>query len=102
MKGINIYRRVRRQRVAESRFHTRQERISERNRLMIMRYYYWTEIRRMRFDDVLRILSDKEFFINERTIQTVIAQDNGIYHSLSDGQMKIASVRTEYPNWNWN
>ena len=30
--------------------------IKKRNEALIRRYYYWTEIRRRRFDDVLKIL----------------------------------------------
>ena len=42
---------------------SRRDRLEKRNRIMTARYYYWTEIKRRRFDDVLRILSDNEFFV---------------------------------------
>ena len=35
---------------------SRRDRLEKRNRIMTARYYYWTEIKRRRFDDVLRIL----------------------------------------------
>ena len=36
------------------------------------RYYYWTEERRLRFDDALTLLSKQEFFISEERIMTII------------------------------
>lgn len=56
---------------------SRRDRLEKRNRIMTARYYYWTEIKRRRFDDVLRILSDNEFFVEERTISnTLVEQDD--------------------------
>lgn len=46
--------------------------ISLRDETLIRRYYYWTEIQRRRFDDALRILSEKEFFISESRIMAII------------------------------
>lgn len=43
-----------------------------RNEELLRRYYYWTEIRRLRFDDTFRILSTKEFFLSEERIRTII------------------------------
>lgn len=49
---------------------SRADRIAKRNRLLTARYYYWTELERRRFDDVLKILADNEFFVEDRTIST--------------------------------
>lgn len=38
------------------------ELITERNKRIYERYFYWTEIKRIRFDDALQILSKREFF----------------------------------------
>lgn len=48
------------------------ELIALRNEELLRRYYYWTEIRRLRFDDTFRILSTKEFFLSEERIRTII------------------------------
>ncbi len=50
--------------------------ISLRDQKLIERYYYWTEIRRRRFDDVLKILSVEEFFIAEKTIEDLLRINN--------------------------
>lgn len=46
--------------------------ITARNKKLIERYYYWTEIKRRRFDDVIKILSEQEFFISEYCVLGII------------------------------
>lgn len=46
--------------------------IKKRNEALVGRYYYWTEVQRLRFDDALRILSETEFFISEQRIMAII------------------------------
>jgi hypothetical protein len=48
------------------------ELIEKRNEALLRRYYYWTEKERLRFDDALKVLSEKEFFISEERIETII------------------------------
>jgi hypothetical protein len=51
--------------------------IVKRNEALCRRYYYWTETRRLRFDDTLRILSEREFFLSEERIMAIIRQCRG-------------------------
>lgn len=46
--------------------------IELRDEELCRRYYYWTEERRLRFDDALTLLSKQEFFISEERIMTII------------------------------
>lgn len=46
--------------------------IELRDEALCRRYYYWTEERRLRFDDALTILSKQEFFISEERIMNII------------------------------
>ena len=46
--------------------------IQARDRKLFARYYYWTEVKRLRFDDALHILSTEEFFISESRIMQII------------------------------
>lgn len=48
------------------------ELIELRDKALCRRYYYWTEERRLRFDDALTILSKQEFFISEERIMSII------------------------------
>ena len=80
---------------------TRAERREARRRLMAARFYYWTEVRRRRFDDVMHILSEHEFFVDERSIMDVL---RGVSHYLSDLHTRretAAALRRAYPSWNW-
>ena len=41
------------------------ELVALRDAALVRRYYYWTEVKRLRFDDVFKKLSTEEFFISE-------------------------------------
>jgi hypothetical protein len=53
------------------------ELIRQRDEALCRRYYYWTEVQRLRFDDALKVLSEKEFFISEERIMTIIRKMGG-------------------------
>ncbi len=36
--------------------------IAARDQRVFERYYYWTEVKRLRFDDAVKKLSEEEFF----------------------------------------
>ena len=46
--------------------------VAARDQRMFERYYYWTEIPRLRFDDAIRKLSEEEFFVSESRVMQVI------------------------------
>ena len=48
------------------------ELINLRDEALYRRYYYWTEVQRLRFDDALKLLSEREFFISEERIMSII------------------------------
>lgn len=48
------------------------ELIKLRDAALCRRYYYWTEKQRLRFDDALRVLSEREFFLSEERIMAII------------------------------
>ena len=60
------------------------ELIKLRNKKLIERYFYWSEIKRRRFDDVLTILSTEEFFLSEATIERLIRDNDGLLQKLFD------------------
>ena len=75
---------------------------TKRNRILTARYYYWTELERRRFDDVLRILSDNEFFVEERTISNALMEQDEFYRSLLQGKTTKRQLRRMFPSFNWN
>lgn len=46
--------------------------VNSRNQRIYERYYYWTEVKRLRFDDALKRLSTEEFFLSESRIMQII------------------------------
>ena len=46
--------------------------IEQRNEMLLERYYYWTEVKRLRFDDVIKKLSEEEFFLSESRVMQLI------------------------------
>lgn len=48
------------------------ELIQKRDLKLLQRYYYWTEVKRLRFDDALKILSEEEFFISVDRIMAIV------------------------------
>lgn len=48
------------------------ELVNSRNVRIYERYYYWTEVKRLRFDDALQKLSSEEFFLSESRIMQII------------------------------
>lgn len=46
--------------------------IEKRNAKIAARYYYWTEVMRLRSDDAIHQLSEEEFFLSEATILQIL------------------------------
>lgn len=80
---------------------TPQDRLAKRNRTIVARYYYWTEIKRRRFDDVMKILSDYEFFVGERTIQNALVDYDTLLHSLLDQRPTTRKLAKLFPGFEW-
>lgn len=81
---------------------SRRERLDRRNEIMTARYYYWTEIKRRRFDDVVKILADREFFIEERTVSSILVETQGLFNSLVREEADARRLRSLYPGWEWD
>ena len=81
---------------------SRRDRLEKRNRIMTARYYYWTEIKRRRFDDVLRILSDNEFFVEERTISNTLVEQDDFYNELLRSKISTRKLKAMFPGFDWN
>ena len=81
---------------------TPQDRLAKRNRTIAARYYYWTEIKRRRFDDVMKILSDYEFFVGERTIQNALVDQDELLHSLLEQRPTTQKLAKQFPGFEWH
>ena len=81
---------------------TPQDRLAKRNRTIVARYYYWTEIKRRRFDDVMKILSDYEFFVGDRTIQNALVDQDKLLHSLLEQRPTARKLAKLFPGFEWH
>lgn len=88
--------------VCDASITCRRDRLDKRNRIMTARYYYWTEIKRRRFDDVLKILSDNEFFVEDRTISNTLVEQNDFYHELLRSKTSTRRLKAMFPGFDWN
>lgn len=48
------------------------ELINERDKKLFERYYYWSEVQRLRFDDTIHKLAYEEFFLSEATTLRIV------------------------------
>lgn len=81
---------------------SRKDRVDKRNRIMTARYYYWTELKRRRFDDVLKILSDNEFFVEERTISNALVEQDKFLNKLLLEKYNSRKLRHFFPGFDWD
>ena len=81
---------------------TPQDRLEKRNRTIVARYYYWTEIKRRRFDDVMKILSDYEFFVGDRTTQNALADQDKLPPSSPEQRPPARKLAKLFPGFEWH
>lgn len=81
---------------------SRKDRVDKRNRVLVARYYYWTELKRMRFDDTLNILRNNEFFIEERTITNTLVDYDDFYKELLNKKANSRFLKKLFPGFDWH
>lgn len=64
--------------------------ITKRNIALLLRYHELTEVQRLRFDDALKLLSEREFFISEERILAIIRD---CHHLIEGKPVKYPRVR---------
>lgn len=78
----------------------RSARIAKRNRVLLARWYYWTECRRLRSDDAISRLCD-EFFVEQRTVENAIVSEDEYFRQLLATKATARSLSKEYDAYNW-
>lgn len=76
--------------------------VALRDRVLVARYYYWTEVKRLRFDDSLQKLQDEEFFISEKRIMHVLREQDEYLEELTVWKVTAHELKKQYPSFNWN
>lgn len=80
--------------------HTRTDRIAKRNRVLVARWYYWTECRRLRTDDAIMCLSE-EFFVETRTVTNAILDGDAYFRELLDNKATKKDLKGIHNGFNW-
>lgn len=80
---------------------SRRDRLNVRDKVLIARYYYWTEIERRRFDDVMKILAEREFFIDERRIGVILVEQDELYRQMCQEKPSRTDLKKRYPGFDW-
>ena len=80
---------------------SRSERIAKRNRVLVARWYYWTECRRLRSDDAIDRLCD-EFFVESRTVTNTLLEWDGYFRELMEQRTSCRALAREYESFNWS
>lgn len=75
-------------------------RIAKRNRVLLARWYYWTECRRLRSDDAIARLCD-EFFVEQRTVENAIISEDAYFRQLLSSKATTKDLGKEYDTYNW-
>lgn len=78
----------------------RADRIEKRNRVLVARWYYWTECQRLRSDDAILRLCD-EFFIEQRTVTNVLLKEDEYFRQLLRSKATAQKLSKEYSSFNW-
>ncbi len=71
----------------------------KRNRVLVARYYYWTELKRRRFDDTIRLLSENEFFVDERTVTNAIMENNDFFQVIVRFKDRQPETQNDVPGF---
>ena len=80
---------------------SRSDRIRLRNQVMVARLYYWREIMRRRLDDVIVILAENEFLVDERTINNAWLEYSAYFEHLCGTHTTARQLQRQYPCWRW-
>lgn len=78
------------------------DRIAKRNKVIVARFYYWSECKRVRRDDVLRTLSQKEFFVDERTITRVLQDEQKMLSEMCETNPTLKQLGQMFPRFNFS
>lgn len=102
MKKRNTH--IRRLKKIEQEFSTsktRAERLLARNKMIALRYWWYSERCHYSVSYTVELLSNREFFLNERTIMDVIVEMSSYLPELRAMSPSARQLSVSYPNFSW-
>ncbi|MBY0244489.1 MAG: hypothetical protein K2Q03_03440 [Sphingobacteriaceae bacterium] len=74
--------------------------IYQRDEALAYRYYYYAEIKRLRFDDCLLKL-EKEFFITANVVSRRLVNQTDVVKKLVAQKARATYFKKKYPHFSW-
>jgi hypothetical protein len=74
--------------------------MNKRNIYLFYRYYYYSKIHRMRYEDVIKQLSN-DFFITQRTDIDIIQNNTSQVKNVFDEKLNIRQLKKKFDLYNW-
>lgn len=68
--------------------------IRKRNELLIKRFYYWYELKKLRRDLVLEILSTEEIFLNIDYINSILRNNSEMFKEIKKSKPNEQKLKT--------
>jgi len=80
---------------------TLEKHYTQRNTILIARYYYMSELKRLRFDDVVTRLSGT-FFISEFYVMRLLGTLSEQFDKMKEEHPTRESLKCKWPEWDWS
>jgi hypothetical protein len=74
---------------------------ASRNLALITRYYYLSEMKRLRFDDVVARLS-ATFFVSECYVMKILGDSDAQFQQIVAECPSRENLRGKWPEWDWS
>lgn len=74
---------------------------TERDAALAYRFYYYYDLVRKRFDDVVNDL-EKEFYISSTTVVERLTYNDSLLKDIKQNSPTRSQLRKRYPHFNWN
>ncbi|MCX6256841.1 MAG: transposase [Bacteroidia bacterium] len=74
--------------------------VKNRDINLVARFYYWNELKRIRFDDCINNLLN-EFYITEQTILLIIKRNENELTRLRNSKTKESDLKKLNKSFNW-
>jgi len=80
---------------------TAEQSTQHRNEILIARYYYMSEIKRIRFDDIVLRLS-KTFFLSEVYVMRLLGELFDQFDKIKAEHPTREFLKSKWPEWDWS
>jgi hypothetical protein len=72
----------------------------ERNQHLVYRYYYYCELKFLRYDKCLEFI-EKEFYLTEARVIVVLTENRELLRSITETKPTIKDLEKKIPHFNW-